>query len=215
VDPQYLLLFPLAAVFMLVRATRHTLLNIQYFFLFTSCFIFLMLPWTVRNHIVYKQPIPVALEATRYLRPFYGEAGDEEAVSERIKQIISRHSWAERFKRNTVEFWRITSFGSEDRAEDTAVSPAKIQTHWSLRHNVGSIITFGLLLPFFALGIIASILQKNYPGWLLTLTVIYYFLMRMTFGGSLQARLPVEPLITLLAFYGFFYIISKFRKVPT
>jgi hypothetical protein len=173
-----------------------------------------MLPWTIRNHLVYKQPIPVALEATRYLRPLFAEADDDGTVSERIKDIIARHSWSERFQRNIVEFWRIASFGSEEGADDTDAQSAKPRAYWSFRHNAGSIITFGLLLPFFILGMIAAIREKNRTGWFLTLTVIYYFLMRIVFGGSLQARLPVEPLITLLAFYGIFYIISKLRKSP-
>ncbi len=215
VDPQYLLLFPLAAAFMLARATRHTLLNMQYFFLFSSCFLVLLLPWTVRNYFVYKQPIPVALEATRYLRPLFGGQGDRAAISSRDEQIISRPSLAERFKSNTIEFWRIARFDGEQTKEDASAAPAKTRGYWSLRHNVSSIATYGLLLPFFILGIIAAIRERNRIGWFLTLTVLYYFLMRMLFGGSIQARLPIEPLITLLACYGILYLINALRKTHT
>jgi len=211
VDPQYLLLFPLAAVFILVRATRHALLNVQYFFLFTSCFLVLLLPSMVRNYVVYKQPIPVALEATRYLRPLIGGAGKDEAVSGRIKEILSRHSLKERFKRNAAEFWRITRFGNEEKDNETGATPDGTRMYWSLRHNVGSIATYGLLLPFFILGIIFSVRERNRAGWFIALTVVYYFLMRMVYGGSVLERLPVEPLITVLACYGILYLVNTFR----
>lgn len=214
VNPQYLLLFPLVAVLMLVRATRHVLLNMQYFFLFTSCFLVLLLPWTIRNYIVYKQVIPVALEASQYTRPFTGGFSDSEAVSVSDPKLVSRHPLSARLKSNGTEFWRITRFGSSRSQEDTSQPPAKQSAAWSLRHNVSSIASFGLLLPFFILGMIFSIREKNRAGWILTVTILYYFLMRLVFGGSITARLPIEPLITLLACYAILRIVHSLRKSP-
>jgi 4-amino-4-deoxy-L-arabinose transferase-like glycosyltransferase len=212
VNPQYLLLFPLVAVLMLVRATKHTLLNMQYFFLFTSCFLVLLLPWTIRNYIVYKQPIPVALEATRYIRPFTGSFTDSELFSIKNPELLTHHSLSHRFKTNSIEFWRVTRFGSGQTQDDAFKIHAKKRASWSLRHNVSSIVTFGLLLPFFILGMIFSIREKNRVGWILTVTILYYFLIRMAFGGSMKTRLPIEPLITLLAFYAILRIINSLRK---
>jgi 4-amino-4-deoxy-L-arabinose transferase-like glycosyltransferase len=214
VHPQYLLLFPLAAVFMLMRTTRHTLLNMQYFFLFTSCFLVLLLPWTIRNHIVYKQPIPVALESYRYIRPFIGGFGESESISSSDPQAAEDHSLLGRFKSNTLEFWRVTKFGGDLAEDETTGLPGEKSASWSLRHNVSSIVSYGLLLPFFILGMIFTIRGRNRVGWILTATILYYFLVRMAFGGSIQTRLPIEPLITLLAFYGILHIVNTLRKSP-
>jgi 4-amino-4-deoxy-L-arabinose transferase-like glycosyltransferase len=191
-DPQYLLFFPFMALYFLFWTTRHKLLNVQFTFLFLGAVLVLFLPWTFRNARVYGEPIPIGLEAIKYARPvknLIDRRPDEVEKANRVPK--SRPGWW----RNTVEFWRVVKF-SEGGAPAEPAEPA-----WSLRHNLISIGNYGVLLPFFLVGIWRSVKKRNRAGLLLSAAVVGYFLIRSIYGGSESARLPAEPLIILLAFY--------------
>jgi 4-amino-4-deoxy-L-arabinose transferase-like glycosyltransferase len=64
VDPQYMLLFPVFAFVIFFKANRR-FLNLQYLFVFITATMVVCLPWTIRNQVVYRQPIPFGLEAAR------------------------------------------------------------------------------------------------------------------------------------------------------
>jgi 4-amino-4-deoxy-L-arabinose transferase-like glycosyltransferase len=200
-DPQFLFFLPFVALYVLLGATRHRLLNAQYAFLFLATVLVLLVPWTIRNYRVYGEPIPVALEATKYVQPFknaLGEGTDEKTAGQRSG-----------FWSNTVELWRITNVKGDTQTDTggrTRTVPA-----WSLRHNLISIVNYGLLLPFFLLGIWRSVRGRNQTGLVLSAVVVGYYLIRAIYGGSERARLPIEPLIILLAFYAIVELYGRFR----
>ncbi len=210
VDPQYLLLLPFIAVFLLLRATKHTLLNLHYFFLFAGFLLLLSLPWTIRNYIVYGQPIPVSLEASRYIGPVIG--GRDEVA--KAVEKAHRFSRTGRLGSNAIEFWRVARFTSQNADDRTLQRGQQPEKAWSLRHNLVSLITYGLLLPFFIIGIIAAIRDRNRTGLLIAATTLVYFVIRVFFGGSEMTRLPIEPFIILLAFYGLFRVVYALQKKP-
>jgi 4-amino-4-deoxy-L-arabinose transferase-like glycosyltransferase len=208
VDPQYLLLLPFIGLFLLFRATRYMLLNFQYLFLFAGFFVLLCVPWTVRNYTVYRQVIPVSLEASRYIRPLTSS-------NEAKAKVTGVKSYPGQYQRNAVEYWRVTRFKGEDTGGQAVTSNGRLpEKAWSLRHNVINIVLFGLLLPFFVIGIIYAFRDNERTGQLITLTVVGCFLIRLFYGGSEHTRLPVEPFIILLAFYGLFRLIDRFRGAP-
>jgi 4-amino-4-deoxy-L-arabinose transferase-like glycosyltransferase len=209
VDPQYLLLLPFIGLFLLFRATRHMLLNFQFLFLFAGFFVLLCVPWTIRNYSVYRQVIPVSLEASRYIRPLTSS-------NEARAKVTGIKSYPGKYQRNALEYWRVTRFKDEDAGDQAAAaSPGRqLEKAWSLRHNVTNIVLFGLLLPFFVIGIIYAFRDNDRTGQLITLTVIGCFLIRLFYGGSEHARLPVEPFIIVLAFYGLFRLVDRFRGEP-
>ncbi|NIM19130.1 MAG: hypothetical protein GTO51_01975 [Candidatus Latescibacteria bacterium] len=215
VEPLYLLLFPAIAVFLLVKATRHALLNLQYFFLFTGFLLILSLPWTIRNYAVYRQPIPISLEAVDYLRLAPGVQKEKREALDTAAEGARRMSRIQQFRSNTVEFWRVTRFRAEELSEQARASGRTGEKAWSLRHNLINMVSYGLLLPLFALGIIFAIREKNRVGLVIAATTFIYCAIRVWSFGSERARLPVEPFIILLAFYAVFQIIDKVRKQPT
>ena len=209
VDPQYFLLLPFIGVFLLLRATRHLLLNFQYLFLFAGFFVLLCVPWTIRNYTVYHQVIPVSLEAGRYIRPL--TSGREAHV-----KVAGVRSYPDKYRRNALEYWRVARFKGEDAGDQVAGAEAtstgrQLEKAWSFRHNFINITLYGLLLPFFVIGIFFAFRDKDRTGQLITTIVVACFLIRLFFGGSEHARLPVEPFIILLAFYGLFRLLAGFR----
>jgi 4-amino-4-deoxy-L-arabinose transferase-like glycosyltransferase len=213
VDPQYVLLFPLFALFILLKS-RHTLLNVQYCFLFAAAFVVFITPWTIRNQFVYGQPIPVALEARDFFRPMRTIFTDSDRALSGVERRVEVVSRTNQLQSNTVEFWRFARLRASAEAENTqtgTVHPP--EPAWSLRHNAVAIISYGLLLPFFVIGAVFVIRDKERTGWMLAATTFAYFLMRAYLGGSERARLPVEPFIILLAFYGVLVIFRRFAPV--
>jgi hypothetical protein len=198
-DPQFLLFLPFVAIFFLVGATRYKLLNVQYTFLFLGMVLVLLLPWTFRNYRVYGEAIPVALEATEYLQPIK-KAFEDDAAESGVKAAYRPGFW-----RNTAEFWRVARFGQSVRGGGGAM---RTEPPWSLRHNLISIVNYGLLLPFFVVGVWLSVKKRNRAGLILSAVVVGYYLIRAFYGGGEHQRLLVEPLIILLAFYAIVYLYS-------
>jgi len=204
-DPQYILLFPLIAAYILVFTARYLVINLQYLFLFTSFALILSLPWSARNYVVYKQFVPVSLEAVRYVSPV------KEKLPAKIRQV-ARGSRApvsrgrlERMKANAIEFWRVVKRGEAEGAQGAGAGG------WSLRHNPISIASYGLLLPFFIFGVAAAFIRREKVTVLLASVTLYYFLMRLFLGGSERIRLQVEPFIIILAFSSLFALSGRLR----
>jgi 4-amino-4-deoxy-L-arabinose transferase-like glycosyltransferase len=206
-DPQFLFFIPLIALYLLFRATRHRLLNVQSMFLYLGMCLVLLTPWTVRNYRVYGEPIPVALETTRYVQPFKGD-GDSGASAANADARPG-------FWWNTVELWRVVKL--HESAEPTADGGIRAEPPWSTRHNLISIVNYGLLLPFFLLGIWRSVRNRNQAGLVMTGAVLFYYLIRGIYGGGATERLLMEPLIILLAFYAIIDLYSRYRggRLPT
>jgi len=209
VDPQYLLLLPVLAVFVLFK-TRHGYLNIQYLFLFLGIVIVASVPWTLRNYAVYRQPIPIGLEAERFFRPARLAVTEPSTVIPELEGKIVRASRSRFIRENAVEFWRVARF------RDAAEEPGKPagwprERAWSLRHNVASILNYGIMLPFFIAGVAYALRTRSRTGLMLVAVVVVYFFMRMYLGGSELRRLPVDPLIIVVGFYGVLGLARRFN----
>jgi hypothetical protein len=208
VDPQFLLLLPVLAVFILFK-TRHRYFNIQYLFLFLGIVIAASVPWTLRNYSVYRQPIPIALEAERFLRPAKLAVTEPLTAVPELQGKIVVASRSRFMKENAVEFWRIARF--RDAAEEPG-KPADWprERAWSLRHNLASIFNYGIILPFFIVGVAYALRTRSRTALMLAAVVAAYFLTRVYLGGSQLLRLPAEPLIVVLGFYGVLGLARRF-----
>jgi 4-amino-4-deoxy-L-arabinose transferase-like glycosyltransferase len=211
IDPQFILLLPLFAAIMLLFISRYLVLNLQYMILFVSFAIIVSLPWTARNYYVYKQLMPVGIEASRFITPVKDKIPPKVQAMLRGKVPAVSNSRFDRIAMNSTEFWRVTRMGTAADA-DSASRPISRSGPWSLRHNIISIASYGALLPFFILGIVTVFARKNRAGMIIAATALYYYLIRLFFGGSEKARLQIEPLIILLAFFAIFEIVQMVRK---
>ena len=207
VHPIYMLFFPVFAVLILFK-TRHKILNVQYLFLFTTALIVFSTPWAIRNGIVYGQPFPVGLEATRYLRPARIAVGDGQQLSE-LERKITTASRSGRIGRNISEFWRVARFKDTVRVSPVTGAPETTPA-WSTRHNLVSIATYGVLLPFLIIGVVGTIRSRNRTAIMLVLFLVWYTLVRAYFHGNVRTRMPVDPVIIILAFYGILVLKERF-----
>ena len=63
---------------------------------------------------------------------------------------------------------------------------------WSLRHNIFSMIFYGLLLPFAAIGIISFTARRNKDIWLLLMPVFFHTLFHVLTWGEYRYRIPID-----------------------
>ncbi|MCM8789322.1 MAG: hypothetical protein NC907_05995, partial [Candidatus Omnitrophica bacterium] len=77
-----------------------------------------------------------------------------------------------------------------------------------------SVASFGLLLPFFALGII--VVPYNAGNVFLIGIIILFTIFHMLFLASIRYRVAIEPFVIILACYGFLWLMEQlkgFRKL--
>lgn len=198
-DPFFLVLLPVLLLYLAFFSTRHRVLSLQYVFLFAAFFLFLNIPWTLRNYSVYGTFVPVSLEAERYLAPVsrlvHSAAPAQNTSIPSSPMLVVQPSYAH----NTVEFWRalrVTSAPAEP-AHGIVAQPA-----WSLRHNVISLATYGVWLPFMLAGVVFAIRRRQRTVLVLAGALVAYALFRGFMTGDERFRLTIEPLIILLAIYG-------------
>lgn len=212
VDPRFLLFLPVVLVYFALAATRHRILNVQYLFLFLATVVAVSLPWTIRNAVVYGEAIPIGLEANRYVRPFARliAPGDESkgglaALDDRRVQIAHPGGVVQ----NSIEFWRVTHFGAGRLGSSDArhTEPA-----WSLRHNLVNIATFGVLLPFALAGVALAWRRRRRAGLVIAGVIVMQWLVYALLGATERSRLPIEPLVILLAFYGLTGVVGAIRS---
>ena len=196
-EPMFLVLLPLLVIFLALKSTHHRALSWQYVFVFATALLVFFTPWTVRNVIVYRDVVPISLEAQRYTAPVSRLVRDLPPTPEVTHpDAVTVHKPG--FLTNEREFWRVVRFAPSPANPERGV-PA--EPAWSLRHNLTSMLNYGVLLPFFLVGCVFAWKRRHRPALVLASIVLSYALLRGFFGGSEATRLWVEPLIILVAFY--------------
>ncbi|UCH83585.1 MAG: hypothetical protein JSW50_14205, partial [Candidatus Latescibacterota bacterium] len=87
---------------------------------------------------------------------------------------------------------------------------ALVEPAWSARHNLVSILNFGVTLPFFVLGVVLAVKDRRRESLMLTLVVVAFFLMRTYLGANERIRIPIDPLIILVGVYGIASVVGYF-----
>lgn len=212
VEPLYLFFFPLLAVFFFCCATRHRLLNAQFTFVFLFTVLILSTPWTLRNYLVYKDFVPVSLETGQYTQPIKRLL--DRSPGESTPDATGKNSGQQRpgVVHNVVEMWRVVKLDGGGTEPPSDEPSAAAVDSWSLRHNLISLVNYGLLIPFFFIGMATAFKRRKSAGIILTVAVVGYALIRAFYGGSERARLPVEPMLILLAFYGLVTMVQRYRS---
>ena len=87
---------------------------------------------------------------------------------------------------------------------------AKTYAHSDNLLMIVSLLSYGLLLPFFIYGAIISL--KNLSNtFLLYLPLISYSLIYSIYWSQIRYRLPLEPIVIIFASYGIDYIMNSFN----
>jgi len=206
------------------------------FIYLTALILIFMMPWLIRNYEVYNRPV-ILSERTAYMtdKLFGYKNGNyypqEIQISDAtldsivkgmpiqditlynlIQRGISYGTYPEKYSRieklyvDFKELWRPFRFS------DMWVSEGyRPEGKWSFKHNIAIIMTYGLLLPFFIMGIFYSIKVKNKGSLIILGLVIVHTIIHLTFILSQNRyRIPLDIIIIVFSFYGLTQIIRNY-----
>jgi len=180
-------------------------------------FILTLSPWIIRNYVIFKKFIP----ATTMGGWVFWEGNNPKSVGgpcsyfpkdilkmeetkrdsylynlaiEEIKKNPKRFIWLlyNKFKR----FWNITPNASQFQKP---------------LYRIISVLSFGLLLPFFIIGFFLSLKKKK--GLIIHTLIIYFTIFHMIFLASIRYRVVIEPFYIIFAVYGFSHILTASVKL--
>lgn len=115
--------------------------------------------------------------------------------------------WNEALWSRFKEFWRPLDFSNEYQK-----TGYYFNGKWSLRHNISTFLSYGILLPFFVLGLF-RLMKESRPMFFVFFTIIsFYCLIHVaTICFTVwRYRVPIDSLIMIIAFYYFSYLITRF-----
>jgi 4-amino-4-deoxy-L-arabinose transferase-like glycosyltransferase len=188
-------------------------------------------PWTMRNAFVFHAYVPVTTGGGRALLDsnnpvVWGDPG----LRGGAMGVYEREPWSSRFRgKSEVEVDRLAradamAFLRAHAAEWPSMALAKLARFWRINTEGGAtghwwrestpaaallrlldpLAIWSLaLLPFAAWGLVRSL--SGARRWFLalpSLVILYFTLLGVVFWGALRMRVPVEPLVMLLAAAG-------------
>jgi hypothetical protein len=198
----------------IVRTLRPAALLLGFVLLFSA-------PWALRNALAYDHPVlvdPRVLDrwGGRARTAVAGEAQTAETMMAEFEAkksarfdslkaeeraafaagVRPRYGQPHKALFNFTEFWRVAHFGREYRPfPDT-----RFAGPWSLEHNLSSLVFMGLLVPAFLLGMGRGLLAGGRAVLVMGAVIVVHTLLHVVVHSVTRYRLPVEPLVALIAF---------------
>jgi 4-amino-4-deoxy-L-arabinose transferase-like glycosyltransferase len=215
------LLFPLFVLVWLIYVRKVHFL--KPFLIFGILVFATLLPWTLRNAIVFKQLVPVATNGGAV---FYGAnnptANGLYSAPFRRNEILPAHNRLLKEGLNEAEISKYFYKKSIDYLKSNPgrtlyLCVRRFIMFWDtslpldilpLKYNY----FYGLLLPFSLTGIFASFFNKEtkHTTLLLTLAIFYYTFFSSLYTASVRDRVVIEPLLIIYASYCLSVIFTRF-----
>ena len=217
-DPKFLAFIPVPIICILFTSTDGSLKRLKLqkkVLVYFGLILLLLVPWTVRNYWVYDRFVlltpnlgsKLALDPIRLVEKYYEE-------TDRMDLYNKSYSLQERlwFKVTAVpfqflDFWRFARF----RGEYRPLPDVRYEKPWSLNHNASMGIQFGLLLPLFIYGLMKLWKRKGNYFLVLILPILTLNIIHVIQHAKPRYRIPIEPLIFLIAFYGLSELWSRYK----
>ena len=228
-DERYLIFLPVIVFSIFFLDPNGKINGLKKSSLFFLSFLLLSIPWTVRNFIVYERVIPFSIRSEKVINPIINMASNLFDVSR--TSVNSQYSLDELELRNVYDTKTNSNSdrSSNSRSELSISSNSffkRLSIYWapmvlreskfdgmtipvgSLKYNLGGLLTFGILFPFFIIGSILTI-KKNKLGTILISLIILHSLFHIGFDlipPWPRYRYPIDSLIIIVSFYGFYEI---------
>ena len=182
--------------------------------LFGSLSFFITLsPWVIRNYSIFHKIIPGTTMGGRVFwegnNP-YSEGGPCRYFPEEIEKLPEVERDIVYYKK-TVEIIRKNPYNFLWLLQN------KFKRFWNVVPNASgftkplyqviSVMSFGIILPFFVLGFILT-LQFKQALYIHSL-IILFTIFHMLFLASIRYRVPIEPFYIIFAVYGFFWLYER------
>ena len=225
-DERYFVYLPVFTLFFLLIKPLHLSIYLKTASLWISFLVLLMLPWGIRNYLVFDQIVILTPRTTAITYKFWGEnlasiASHFSDEKETQKIINGRYENALEFgKRYNITPRQYGELEARIRAfinfwQPTYFTPTFIQYGyrsiiWSFKHNAASLLFYGMLLPFYIVGFFVLIKQKHHFALVIALIPFIHSLMHAYMVWPLERyRSPVTFIVVMIGIYVILELINK------
>ena len=184
----------------------------------TVPFVCILAPWSIRNAYVHGKFVPISTQAgiQLYISNNPQATGvmviDQAYVDRTRAQRFANVGEADRdklFQMEAIEFIRVNPFRFMELCLIRVVELWKLYSpRVPLSNSLVVMASFGVALPFFLVQLIRRGWRRG-PEMLLTLTILCHTGLHMVYGSIVRYRLPIEPLIIVMAISGFCWIWAR------
>lgn len=210
--------FPILLFFWMLSIRVSSKKTLGLFIIMILFMLLIISPWTVRNYLICHDFIPLGAEGgqTLYMgnNPLATGGGDMQHLPEfdKLPEAARDRAYYKKglgfIRQNPARFFRLSL---NKFIRFWRLYPHRIHSIES-KHQIISLLSYGILFPFFLLGLLLG-WKKNRKALLLYLLLIYFTIMHMIFVAQIRFRLPIEPYIIIFGALGINFILVKFSRV--
>jgi len=186
----------------------------------TIPFALVLAPWAIRNTSVHGKFVPLSTQGgvQLYIANNPESTGvmaiDQGRVDKTRAQRFPNFSEADRDKLFQAEAVKFIRENPRRFAQLCWIRFVQLWKLYSARvplsNSLVMIASFGVALPFFLVQVIRRGWRRG-PELLFLLIILSHTALHMVYGSIVRYRIPIEPLIMVMAITGFFWTLSRFR----
>jgi len=227
-DERFFVYFPVFILFFFLIKPLTVSSFIRPALLWIVFVLFLMLPWGIRNYLTFDQVVILSPRTTVITSNLWGsnltvETSHFTDEGSRQTLIDSRKNNAMQFGNqyniHPVEYgksearWRaFLNFWQPTYFKATFIQYGFRPMKWSLRHNVASLLFYGIFLPFYIIGFFILIRQKNHLALaVITIPFIHSLLHAYMVWPLERYRSPVTFIVVMGGIYIILEVIHTLR----
>ncbi len=205
-------------VFLLIVFSKEALaLRAKKVFLILLFFSLTVSPWIIRNYIVFNKFIP----GTTMGGYVFWEGNNPQSDGGPCHYFPENIMQVEETARDRLLYKMTFNVIKENPHRFLWLLQNKFKRFWNVIPNASdfknplykaiSIMSFGLLIPFFILGFLVSI--NNRKAHFMHVLIIFFTVFHMVFLASIRYRVAIEPFYIIFASYGFLWIWNRISGI--
>ena len=228
-DERFFAYFPLFIIFFLLgkplrfrNFAKHASLWLFFGFLF-------ILPWGIRNYIVFNQVVILTPRTTAITSKIWGSSQTTatrhfsdndvrsrliESRKERAHEFEKKHGITPyEFGKNEARLKAFQHFWQPTFSNPTYIQYGYRTQYWSFRHNFVSMLFYGIFLPFYLLGFFLLFRKRNWIGLFVAfIPVIHSFMHAYMVWPLERYRSPITFIVVMIGIWTALEIYEWFRK---
>ncbi len=219
--PFFILIPVLKKPFNLKKILTPALLWVAVIFIFST-------PWLIRNYLVYDHVVILSPRTTAFTKHLWGEDLTTVTISHAEGIVRSKEKFLDQAKqfekeygvsprefgrmetkiRAFINYWQPTYFKAQ-----YIVRGYRPQV-WSLKHNLLSLIFYGVFLPFYLIGLIVLVLKRNYLVLFIAFIPFWHSILHSITVSALERyRLPINFIIISIGIWTILYLYDKIKNL--